>query len=245
MRDLASFRHHQVFLNYPFDSDFALVAEALNFAVVAAGLLPVCALDLTAPDRPRLDILIEAISCCHYSAHDLSRAKGEGKENFARMNMPIEMGLALYPALTSQRGEHRCAFFVASPHDYKRFASDLAGLDPQCHNEDPATAVTLMYEWLRAVVPGTIFNSCPTAEVVAKFNLYREKAASVNGTGTNGQASHVELREVMYIVCEEVSWWDWRKAKFGKTAFPKLPLAWRQAKGEGGRSGHEGGGPHY
>ena len=107
MRDLASFKHHQVFLNYPFDPDFASVAEALNFAVVAAGLIPVCALDLSAPDRPRLDMLIEAISSCHYSAHDLSPAKGEGEQNFARMNMPIEMGLALYPALTSQRSEQR------------------------------------------------------------------------------------------------------------------------------------------
>src|SRR5687768_9968407 len=107
MRVLASFKHHQVFLNYPFDPDFASVAEALNFAVVAAGLMPVCALDHSAPDRLRLDMLIEAISSCHYSAHDLSRAKGKGEQNFARMNMPIEMGLALYPALTSQRSEQR------------------------------------------------------------------------------------------------------------------------------------------
>jgi len=42
MRDLASFRHHQVFLNYPFDTDFLPIAAALNFAVVAAGQLPVC-----------------------------------------------------------------------------------------------------------------------------------------------------------------------------------------------------------
>jgi hypothetical protein len=128
MRDLAAFRTFQVFLNYPFDADFLPIAAALNFAVVAAGMLPVCALDLTAPDRPRLDMLIEAISCCQYSAHDLSRATGEGNENFGRMNMPLEMGLALYPALASQRKEHRCAFFVAKPNDYKRFASDLAGL---------------------------------------------------------------------------------------------------------------------
>jgi hypothetical protein len=226
MRDLASFRHHQVFLNYPFDADFSAVAAALNFAVVAAGQLPICALDLTAPDRPRLEMLIEAISCCHYSIHDLSRAKGEGTENFARMNMPLEMGLALFPALASQRAAHRCAFFVAKPHDYKRFASDLAGLDPQCHNEDPDTAVALVYEWLRAVVPSTIFNSCPTVDVVARFGEYRERARRVKGSSSNGAASHIELREVMYQVCEDAQWWDWRLAKFGKTAFPKLPLSW-------------------
>jgi hypothetical protein len=91
------------------------ISAAPNFAVVAAGQLPVCALDLTAPDKPRFDMLIEAISCCYYSVHDLSRAKGEGTENFARMNMPLEMGLALYPALVSHRADHRCAFYRKSP----------------------------------------------------------------------------------------------------------------------------------
>lgn len=228
MRDLASFRHHQVFLNYPFDPDFLPIAAALNFAIVAAGQLPLCALDLTAPDKPRLDMLIEAISSCHYSVHDLSRAKGEGSENFARMNMPIEMGLALYPALASQRTDHRCAFFISKPHDYKRFASDLAGLDPQCHNDDPATAVALTYEWLRAVVPATIFNSCSTVDVVGKFDEYQQRASKVKGSGNNGRASHLELREVMYLVCEQAGWWDWRLAKFGQSAFPRLPLSWRE-----------------
>lgn len=227
MRDLASFRHHQVFLNYPFDADFAPVASALNFAVVAAGQLPVCALDLTVPDKPRLGMLIEAISCCHYSIHDLSRAKGEGAGNFARMNMPLEMGLALYPALASQHAEHRCAFFVGKPHDYKLFASDLAGLDAQCHHEDPNSAVALAYEWLRAVIPATIFNSCPTVDVVAKFGEYQSRALRVKGSSSNGGASHIEMREVMYLVCEEARWWDWRMARFGQTAFPKLPLSWR------------------
>lgn len=65
----------------------------MNFAVVAGGLLPVSAFDLTTPDRPRLEMLVEAIHCCHYSAHDFSRSKGGGPDNFARMNMPIEMGM--------------------------------------------------------------------------------------------------------------------------------------------------------
>jgi hypothetical protein len=144
------------------------------------------------------------------------------------MNMPLEMGLALYPALATQRTNHRCAFLVSSPHDYKRFASDLAGLDPQCHNDDPATAVVLIYEWLRAVVPATIFNNCPTVDVVARFDAFRSVAAKVKGSGQNGSVSHIESREVMYAVCEEHGWWDWRKAKFGQTAFPKLPLSWRE-----------------
>src|SRR4051794_6500471 len=98
-RELRGYSNFQVFLNYPFDDRFLPLADAMNFAVVAAGLLPICAYDLTTPDRPRLEMLIEAIQYCHYSAHDFSRSEGEGPRNFARMNMPIEMGMALFHAL--------------------------------------------------------------------------------------------------------------------------------------------------
>jgi hypothetical protein len=68
----AAYRLWQVFLNYPFDEEFRPLADAMTFSVVAGGLLPLCAKDLTSPDRPRLDVLVSAISNCQYSAHDLS-----------------------------------------------------------------------------------------------------------------------------------------------------------------------------
>jgi hypothetical protein len=86
--------------------------------------------------------------------------------------MPLEMGLALYPALHSQRHDHRCTFFVETAHDYQRFASDLAGLDPQCHDGKDIRILGLMYEWLRAVVPPQIFNDQPTVSVGERFSEY-------------------------------------------------------------------------
>jgi hypothetical protein len=226
-RNLAAYRPYQVFLNYPFDRGYANIGDALNFAVVAAGLLPVCALDLTTPDRPRLEMLVDAISNCHYSVHDLSRAHGEEDGNFARMNMPIEMGLALYPALHSQRHDHRCAFFIETPNDYKKFASDLAGLDPQCHNGSDLTALTQMYEWLRGVVAPQIFNDQPAVVVLDRFAVYRDRIGRIQGSGVGGCASHAESREIMYCVCAEESWWDWRATKAGKAEFPPVPLSWK------------------
>jgi hypothetical protein len=149
----------------------------MSFAVVAGGLLPVCALDLTAPDRPRLEMLVEAIRCCRYSAHDLSRSQGEGPQNFARMNMPIEMGMALFHALYAQRREHRCLFFVPTSREYQFFASDLAGLDPKIHNNDDVRVLIEMYDWLRGIVPLQLFNSRPTVEVVK--NLRRSNGEKV------------------------------------------------------------------
>ena len=224
-RNLDAYVNFQVFLNYPFDEPFSALADAMSFAVVAGGLLPVCAYDLTTPDRPRLEMLVEAIRCCRYSAHDFSRAEGGGPRNFARMNMPIEMGMALFHALHTQRREHRCLFFVPTAHDYKAFASDLAGLDPRVHNNEDTRILTDMYEWLRGVVPPTLFNSQPTIYVLDKYSFFRKRKDGVKGAGKGGRLSHEETREVMYQVCDEAGWWDWRKNRMGKDEFPSVPLA--------------------
>ena len=222
--NLAAYSTCQVFLNYPFDETFTPLADAMAFAVVAAGLLPVCAYDLTAPDRPRLEMLVEAIRHCNYSVHDLSRPYGEGDGNFARMNMPIEMGMALFHALHTQRREHRCLFFVSTPNHYRAFASDLAGLDPRIHSNDESRLLIDTYEWLRAVVPSALFNSQPTVGVVDKFSEFRLTAARVRGSANGGHASHDEKREVMYQLCSEVGWWDWRDNRAGRGEFPVVPI---------------------
>lgn len=226
-RNLAAYSACQVFLNHPFDESFGPLANAMNFAVVASGLLPVCAYDLTTPDRPRLEMLVEAIKNCNYSAHDLSRSQGEGAQNFSRMNMPVEMGMALFHALHTQRREHRCLFFVSAPHDYKAYASDLAGLDPRVHSGDEIRLLTDMYEWLRSVVPGALFNSQPTVEIIDKFLEFKTKLPKVRGSANGGLPSHEETREVMYRVCSDVGWWDWRGNRLGKEEFPAVPIAVR------------------
>ena len=224
-RDLSAYASCQVFLNYPFDAEFAPLANAMNFAVVAGGLLPLCAYDLTTPDRPRLELLVHAIQNCQYSAHDFSRSTGGGDNNFARMNMPIEMGMALFHALHTQHQDHRCAFFVPTAYDYQAFASDLAGLDPKVHENDESRIVTDMYEWLRGVVPQALFNLCPTIEIVEKHEEFVERLEEINGSANDGAPSHSETREVMYQVCTEAGWWDWRETRRGRDEFPEVPLS--------------------
>jgi hypothetical protein len=225
-RNLAAYRRHQVFLNFPYDDAYLRLAEAMQFGVVAAGLLPVCAKDLTTPDQPRLDMLVDAIANCHYSVHDLSRSTGDGPANFSRMNMPIETGMALFHALATQRSEHRCAFFVATPHDYQAFASDLAGLDPRCHGNDDLALLSYLYEWLRGVVPTALMSPQPTIAVQHKFNQYKEALTRLNGSRPTGVPTHEEAREVMYQVCHECGWWDWRHTRAGLEEFPMVPLSW-------------------
>ncbi|CCH30396.1 hypothetical protein ABZ816_17040 [Actinosynnema sp. NPDC047251] len=223
-RDIAAYAPYQVFLNHPYDKDFRRHADALGFAVVAAGLVPVSARDLSSPDQLRLEMIFEAIRNCHYSLHDLSRAHGEGPDNLARMNMPLEMGMALYHALDRQRVDRRCAFFVPARHDFRRFASDLAGLDPKVYDDEPTTLLAGAYEWLRAIVPMAYVSSQPTVDVVDAYREFTHECTGIESAERDGVLTHDEAREVMYQVCGAREWWDWRNTRSGRDAFPEVPL---------------------
>jgi hypothetical protein len=224
--NLSAYEHSQVFLNYPFDIQFVPFANAMHFAIVAAGFIPLCAQDLSVPDRPRLDMLMEAIISCRYSAHDFSRSKGQRDHNFARFNMPIEMGMALFHALQTQRREHRCAFFVSMPYEYQIFASDLAGLDPKCYNDDELQLIASVYEWLRDV-GHPLVNQLPTVEVKKKYEYFKEQMKKINGSGRDGYPNHDEAQELMYQICSECGWWDIRATRAGMMEFQPLPLSWK------------------
>jgi len=222
--NLAACTQFQVFLNYPFDSGFEGMSRAMHFGVIAAGLVPICAKDLSVPDRPRLEILTEALQHSQYSAHDLSRCRGEGEENLARFNVPLEMGMALGQAFMNKKSGHRCAVFVPSPHLYKTFNSDLAGLDPICHHDDEHSLVAGIYEWLRNMVGSKLLNKQPTVSIVEKYSEFELKLAKLRGSEHDGRPSHDESQELMYRLCAEYGWWDWRAHRGGLEEFPVLDI---------------------
>lgn len=222
--NIATYSQYQVFLNYHSMMAPLISRFPMHFAVIAAGLLPLCAHDLTAPDRPRLEMLVQAITSCRYSAHDFSRFKGEGERNFARFNMPVEMGMALFYALFSHRVEHRCAFFVSSPHDYRAFVSDLAGLDP-LNYRDSNELMVRTYEWLRDAVHAAFIPKA-TAEIQDIHAQFCRRLPCLRGSGQDGRPSHQESQELMFQMCSEAGLWDWRGNAAGRIAFPQIPLSW-------------------
>jgi hypothetical protein len=223
----ATLGDHQVFLNYPFDEAFNSFANAMHFGVVAAGLIPLCAKDLSSPDRPRLEVLVELITDCQYSLHDFSRLKGEGADNFARLNMSLEMGMALFHALQTQRVFHRCAFFVTEPHAYQAAASDLAGLDPITYNGDEISLAAGVYEWLRDEARNPLTNPISTHDMKEVYKDFGSRMVRIEGSGKSGEPSHNEARELMFQTCSEHKLWDWRENKPGRLAFPEVPLSWK------------------
>lgn len=142
-------REISVFINCPFDDDFAPLRDGLVFATVCCGLVPRVAMDLGNTDVPRIERILIAIAECRYSIHDLSRCKGGGDENLARFNMPLELGIAMAHKHAAMDGqEHDWLTLVPGGHEYVRFVSDLAGFDPHQHDESVEAVVRTGMAWL-------------------------------------------------------------------------------------------------
>jgi hypothetical protein len=64
-----------VFINCPFDKNYAPVFEALIFAVHACDFVPRSAREIEDSSQTRIDKLYGIIAECRYGVHDLSRTE--------------------------------------------------------------------------------------------------------------------------------------------------------------------------
>lgn len=142
-----------VFINCPFDREYAPIFEAIVFAIVDCGFEPVCARQRINSAEFRLEKITEMIGSCRYSIHDLSRTEVDARYSLPRFNMPLELGITI-----------RCAKFGAGRHRrktalildrrryrYHKFISDISGQDISEHGNRPSRAVAAVRNWLRSV----------------------------------------------------------------------------------------------
>jgi hypothetical protein len=120
----------------------------LQFAAVCCGFVPRSALESGTVSEPRLARIIRAVSGCRYSIHDLSRCTGEGSDNFARFNMPLELGMAMAIRFMDPANEHDWLVLVPQGHAYLRYVSDLAAYDPSTHDGSISSVVVAVMSWL-------------------------------------------------------------------------------------------------
>ncbi len=137
-----------VFIDCPFDDEYSALFDAIVFATVCCGFIPRSALESGTVSDPRLTRIIRAMSSCRYSIHDLSRCTGEGSDNFARFNMPLELGMAMALRFMDPASEHDWLVLVPNGHSYNRFASDLSAFDPATHDGSPSSVVVAVMSWL-------------------------------------------------------------------------------------------------
>lgn len=142
-----------VFINCPFDDEFAPSFRALLFAIMSCGFRPRSARELDDGGQTRIDKVYGLIEACRYGIHDLSRTELDAVNNLPRFNMPLELGLFLGAKRFGNKTQKlkRVLILDVEQHRYQRFISDLAGMDIHGHGGDPLRALRETRDWLANV----------------------------------------------------------------------------------------------
>lgn len=122
----------------------------MAFCVIDLGFYPRIAPENADNAVTRLDRILELIRGSKYGIHDLSRCKSTAIGEYARLNMPFELGM-----------DHACARFGSAPlpdkailileetrFDYQKGLSDIAGWDIGAHGADYIKLVRIVSGWL-------------------------------------------------------------------------------------------------
>jgi hypothetical protein len=145
----ASFER-SVFINCPFDDEFAPLLQAVAFVVADLGFLPRLAPENADSGEARLDRIIDLIRQSRFGIHDLSRRRAMLPGEYYRLNMPFELGL--------DHGAARFGFgrlatksilvLEETRYDFHRSISDISGWDIETHGGEHTEAVRKVSRWL-------------------------------------------------------------------------------------------------
>jgi hypothetical protein len=142
-----------VFVNCPFDNDYAPMFQALVFTIFACGFRARSALEVDDGGEARIEKLYRVVEQCRYGIHDLSRTELDKIHGLPRFNMPLELGIFLGAKRFGRPAQRlkRTLVLDVEPHRYERFISDLKGMDIKDHGGDPRRAVQQTRDWLANV----------------------------------------------------------------------------------------------
>jgi hypothetical protein len=139
-----------VFINCPFDRQYAKLFPALVFTVQDCGFIARSALETSDSGESRIEKLYRIILESQYGIHDLSRTE-LNKDRLPRFNMPLELGIFLGAKKfgSGKQKQKICLILDREKFRYQKFCSDLSGNDPMAHQNHPAAAVRLVRDWLQ------------------------------------------------------------------------------------------------
>jgi hypothetical protein len=167
-------RHRlNVFVNVPFDDDYAPLFDALIFAITACGYRVTCALEDNDSGDIRLDKLVQLIRASPRSIHDLSRIE-LGANDLPRFNMPFELGMALGAKRFGGRAHqgNKIKIMVAESYKLPAYLSDLGGNDPDAHHVNPGTLIRIVRNFLDASPAGEPLPG--PAKLIETFALFAD-----------------------------------------------------------------------
>jgi hypothetical protein len=143
--------NRNVFINCPFDSLYTYLFHAIIFSIHDVGFRPRCALEASNAGQFRLNKILDIISECKYSIHDLSRTELDAKTGLPRFNMPLELGLDLGCKRFGKlhQTEKVSLILDIERFRYQKFISDISGQDIYAHDNKERKIISIVRDWLR------------------------------------------------------------------------------------------------
>ncbi len=145
-----SFRN-SIFINCPLDKTYIDdLLKPMLYVLVKNGLTPRLSLEVSDSGQARLEKITEIIKGCKYSIHDLSIVISKKKNEFARMNMPFELGIdyGLRKSGTTVLNTKQFLILEGNKYDYMKAISDINGFDIKVHSNDTEKVFDCLYSWL-------------------------------------------------------------------------------------------------
>jgi hypothetical protein len=141
---------NSVFINCPFDAEYSELLQAMAFTIIYLGFFPRLASENGDNSEPRIERIVALISETKYAIHDLSRCKAEKEGEFARMNMPFELGLdhGARRFGDSKLATKSILVLEQESYGYHEFFSDISGWDIKAHNNKYEMLVRHVRDWL-------------------------------------------------------------------------------------------------
>lgn len=139
-----------IFINCPFDDDYFSLLRPLLFTVIYLGYNPKIATERSDSGEVRLNKICGLIDESKYSIHDLSRLKSDEADEFARLNMPFELGIDIGARKFGGNNHDSKKSLVLEKERYRYQAaiSDIAGSDIKSHNDEPIKLIRAVRSWL-------------------------------------------------------------------------------------------------
>ncbi len=140
-----------VFINCPFDNDFAPLLKALTFSILYLGYEPLLSQTLSSATI-RINQIKQHIKDSKFGIHDLSRSKPIKKNDLPRFNMPFELGLDIgCKEYGGEKFKNKKALILdTEKYHYQKVLSDISGQDIENHNNDPLTLIKKVRNWFSA-----------------------------------------------------------------------------------------------
>lgn len=141
---------NNVFINCPFDNTYINdLLKPMLYVVIKNGYIPRLSLEISDSGQLRLEKITDIIKDCRYGIHDLSIVKSKKAKEFARMNMPFELGIdyGLRKSNIKPLDSKQFLILEAVRYDYMKAISDINAFDIKVHGNNTEKLFECLYSW--------------------------------------------------------------------------------------------------